>query len=147
MVLWRGQETWNNQLPYIETRTWRSLWWSHLWTYKRLGMCVWEIQTDPLQRDRLWPLWGWSNTCQGSSWTYGTHRVESACITHLVLQRHPFSYGIDLGYEPTCPWRSYLLRSLCGDRSKRYTTWAQIHHDRTWIPWTLAWIRTRFFCS
>ena len=33
----------------------------------------------------------------------GRHRVESTCITHLVLQRNPFSYGIDFGYEPSCP--------------------------------------------
>ena len=32
-----------------------------------------------------------------------TYRVESTCITHLVLQRNPFSYGIDLGYESSCP--------------------------------------------
>ncbi len=41
--------TWNNQLPYIEQNV-KGLFIEIFWTYKRLGMCVWEIQTDPLQR-------------------------------------------------------------------------------------------------
>ncbi len=101
-------KTTNNQLPYVETRTWRTLWRKlSLEVPTKTGNVLVKKYKRSFARGLFVTVVVLSNAYKSSSWTYGTHRVESS---YLVFQGFQSRMGLTLDMSPRAlPGASTLL--------------------------------------
>ena len=86
VVVGRGHQARNHQLPLVQAGEGRPVLRAHLRSGEGLGVPLRQVQAHPLSRRHLRPLRRRSHAVQGASRAHGPHRARRAGRAHLVLQ-------------------------------------------------------------
>jgi hypothetical protein len=86
VVVGRGDQARDHQLPVVQAREGRAVLRAHLRSGQGLGVPLRQVQADPLPRRDLRPLRRGGDALEGAARAHGAHRAGRAGGAHLVLQ-------------------------------------------------------------
>ena len=117
LVVGRGHEAGDDQLPHAQARARRSLLRAHLRSDEGLGVLLRQVQARPLQGHHLRALRRRGDAAEGAPRAHGSHRPRRARLAHLVLQGRPEPHRLPARHRPARAREGSLLRGL--DRHAR----------------------------
>ena len=120
LVVGRGHEAGDDQLPHAQARARRPLLRAHLRSDEGLGVLLRQVQARPLQGHHLRALRRRGDAPEGAPRAHGPHRPGRAGLAHLVLQGRPEPDRLPARHRPARAREGPLLRRL--DRHARSTT-------------------------
>ena len=112
LVVRRGHEAGDDQLPHAQARARRSLLRAHLRADPRLGVLLREVQARPLQGHHLRALRRRGDAAEGAARADGSHRPRRARLAHLVLQGRSEPDRLPPRHRPARAREGSLLRRL-----------------------------------
>ena len=93
LVLWRGKEAGDYQLPYVQTRTRRSVLREDLRAGEGLRVPVRKVQATEAPGCHLREVWRRGHPRESSSRAHGAHRTRESCRPHLVPEVPAIAHG------------------------------------------------------
>ena len=117
LVVGRGHEAGDDQLPDAQARARRPLLRAHLRSDQGLGVLLRQVQARPLQGHHLRALRRRGDAAEGAARAHGSHRPGSARLAHLVLQGRPEPHRLPARHRPARAREGPLLRGI--DRHER----------------------------
>ena len=120
LVVRRGDQTGDDQLPVVQTGTRWSVLRAHFRSGQGLGVQLRQIQTDSLPRHRLRSLRCRSHAVQSAARTHGTYRTGRAGLAYLVFQIAAVAYRLPARSVDSRTRTDSLLRNLYHDRSRQH---------------------------
>ena len=129
MVVRRGEEAGDHQLPHLEARARRPVLRPHLRPGQGLRVPVRQIQAPQAPRRGLREVRRGSDPFQGAPRTHGPHRASEPGSTYLVPEVAAFAHRPFAGHDPARHRARALLRVLRGGgpRSHRLGTEPTAH--------------------
>ena len=112
VVVGRGHQAGDDQLPVVQAGEGRPLLRAHLRSGQGLGVPLREVQADPLPRRDLRPLRRRGDAEQGPARAHGPHRAQRAGGAHLVLQDAAVADGEPDQHHAARPRAGDLLLEL-----------------------------------
>ena len=120
MVVWRGKETGNHQLPHPAAGEGRPVLRTDLRHHQGVGVLLREVQVDPVPGGDLRPLRGGGHPSARAPRAHGAHRAGGAGVAHLVLSIGPLAPGAAArSADRGAPFDS-LLREVHRHRLRRH---------------------------
>ena len=120
LVVGRGHQAGDDQLPHAQARARRPLLRAHLRSDEGLGVLLRQVQARPLQGHHLRALRRRGDAAEGAPRAHGPHRPGRAGLAHLVLQGRPEPHRLPARHRPARAREGPLLRRL--DRHRASTT-------------------------
>ena len=112
LVVRRGHEARDDQLPHAQARARRPLLRAHLRSDQGLGVLLRQVQARPLQGHHLRALRRRGDAAEGAPRAHGSHRPRRARLAHLVLQGRPEPHRLPARHRPARAREGPLLRRL-----------------------------------
>ena len=112
VVLGRGHQARDHQLPHPQAGEGRSLRRAHLRSHQGLGVLLRQVQADPLQGDHLRQVRRGGHPQQGPPRADGPHQAGQPGQPHLVLQGHAVAARDPARHQPAQPGADPLLRPV-----------------------------------
>ena len=122
VVVGRGHEARDHQLPLLQAGAGRAVLRAHLRPGQGLGVPLREVQADPLSRRDLRPLRRRGDALEGAARADGAHRARGAGGAHLVLQDAAEPDGEPARHHAAGPRAHHLLHELRRDRARASRT-------------------------
>ena len=120
LVVGRGHQAGDDQLPHAQARARRPLLRAHLRSDQGLGVLLRQVQARPLQGHHLRALRRRGDAPEGAPRAHGSHRPGRAGLAHLVLQGRPEPHRLPARHRSARAREGPLLRRL--DRHGASTT-------------------------
>ena len=112
LVVGRGHEARDDQLPHAQARARRPVLRAHLRSDEGLGVLLRQVQARPLQGHHLRALRRRGDAPEGAPRAHGSHRPRRARHPHLVLQGRPEPHRLPARHRPARAREGALLRRL-----------------------------------
>ena len=110
LVLRRGHQAGDHQLPHAQAREGRPLLRAHLRSHQGLGVLLRQVQARPLQGHHLRALRRRGHPPEGAARAHGSHRPGRARLAHLVLQGCPEPHRLPARHRAEGAREGPLLR-------------------------------------
>ena len=117
MVVWRGQEAGDDQLPHLQAGARRAVLRQDLRPGQGLRVPVREVQAPEAPRGGLREVRGGGRARQGAPGADGPHRAREPGRPHLVSQVPPVAHRAGARHDPPRDRAGPLLRGLRGGRA------------------------------
>ena len=112
LVVRRGDQARDHQLPHAQARARRPLLRAHLRSDQGLGVLLRQVQARPLQGHHLRALRRRGDPPEGAPRAHGPHRPGRARLAHLVLQGRPEPHRLPARHRAARAREGPLLRRL-----------------------------------
>ena len=119
LVVGRGHQAGDDQLPHAQARAGRSLLRAHLRSDEGLGVLLRQVQARPLQGHHLRALRRRGDAPEGAPRAHGSHRPGRARLAHLVLQGRPEPDRLPARHRAARAREGPVLRRLDRHRRRR----------------------------
>ena len=143
LVVRRGQEAGDDQLPDLPAREGRPVLRADLRPGEGLGVRLRQVPRDEVQGDDLRPLRRQGDALAGAPQADGPHRAGRAGRPHLVLQGHAQPPGHAAGHADDQPGADHLLPGLRRRRPRRHPAQGAAAPDRGRVPQGQGAVRRR----
>ena len=120
LVVGRGHQARDDQLPHAQAREGRPLLRAHLRSDEGLGVLLRQVQARPLQGHHLRALRRRGDAPEGAARAHGSHRPGRARLAHLVLQGRPEPHRLPARHRPEGAREGPLLRRLDRHAGRRW---------------------------